>query len=93
MYQVSFKDNDGFNKCGMWYAPMEIAVANIDNELSQEEIENKCEDYALLCPCISLEDSLNECYTVVFKSWKYRFPSKTRATPELSMQMFLSTLN
>ena len=93
IFKVSFKDNDGFNKCGLWYAPIEISVANIGNEITQKDIQSRCVDYVLLCPCISADDSLNECYTVIFKSWRYRYVSGIESVPELSKNMFLSTLN
>ena len=33
LYQVSFNDDEGFNKCGIWYAPVDIEIVNENNEL------------------------------------------------------------
>ena len=34
LYEISFIEEYGFNKCGIWYAPIEICVVNVGAEMS-----------------------------------------------------------
>ena len=91
LYLVTFNDDNGFNKCGVWYAPMEITVANVDDELSQEQIQRRSIDFAILCPCLSDDSDLRTCYAVLYKNWKYRSRHGTQSFPKLSKHLFRST--
>ena len=93
LYQVSFLDNDGFNKMGLWYAPIEISIANIGNEKTQAEIDNMTEVYAILYPCISRNRFLKNCYSTICHNWKYRNKHNVLVLPELSINLFLSSIN
>ena len=53
LFKVSFLDDVGFNKCGIWYAPVQIAVANVGKEMTQSEISILASDYAIMCPCVT----------------------------------------
>ena len=91
LYLITFNDEEGFNKCGIWYAPIEITVANVDDELTQKQINNLASDYAILCPCVSDDPYLSTCYSVLYKSWKYRNRNRTQSFPYLSKNMFDKT--
>ena len=93
LFLVTFNDNDGFNKCGMWYAPLEITVANIDNELFPIDIKKKAIDYAILCPCVNDDLNLNSCYAVIYKSWKSRSRTELQSFPYLSNPLFQNTFS
>ena len=93
LYLITFKDHEGFNKCGMWYAPIEVTIANVDDELTQNEIEQKSIDFAILCPCVSDDSNLNSCYTVFYKSWKLRSRKYSQSFPYISKHLFRSTFS
>ena len=92
LFKVSFIDDLGFNKCGMWYAPVEVAIVNVGMELSQNEIKDMAIDYGILCPCLSNNRSMRKSYTVVCKSWKYRDKYNRLLLPNLSTNLFLLSL-
>ena len=91
LYLITFNDDEGFNKCGIWYAPLEITVANVDEELTQHQINSLCIDYAILCPCVSSDPYLSSCYSVLYKSWKYRNKNTSQSFPYLSKNLFEKT--
>ena len=84
LYLITFNDDEGFNKCGIWHAPVEITVANVNDELSQHQINNLCEDYAI----VSSDPYLSSCYSVLYKSWKYRDKKSSKSFPYLSNNLF-----
>ena len=93
LHQISFLDDDGFNKMGLWYAPIEIAVANIGNELTQVEIDNMAEVYGLLYPCISKNFHFKKCYSTICHNWTYRNKHNVLCLPDLSINLLMSLLN
>ena len=90
--EIKFDDKEGFNKCGLWYAPINLTVSFSNKELSKENIDINVIDYALLIPCISSHEELNSCYTVVTKKWKTRITAAKLAFPALSFDFISSTL-
>ena len=93
LFQVSFQDDVGFNKCGLWYAPIETAIANVNAEMTQEEINCIAEDYAILCPCLTRNEQLQLSYTVICKSWKYRNKYNVLSLPDVSVNFFRRTFH
>ena len=93
LYLVTFRDSEGFNKCGMWYAPLEISIANVNDELSQEQIHNLSSDFAILIPCVSHNSDLKSCYSVIFKSWTYRNRNNDNSLPRISKRLFKNTFH
>ena len=93
LFQVSFLDDEGFNKCGLWYAPIQIAIANLGDEMSQEEIYTLADDYAILSPCISNNHAFRLSFGVICKSWRYRDKNNILSLPTISKSLFVSTLN
>ena len=92
LFEVRFVDNDGFNKCGMWYAPIEVNIVNEGNTFTPMEIDEMAEDYAILCPCISNNVSLQKYYAIICKSWKYRDKFDDLRLPSLSINLFKGTI-
>ena len=90
--QIQFDDREGFKKCGLWYAPIDIKVSLPNRECMKGDIENIIVDYALLVPCISPHEVLNSCYTVITKSWKTRITSAKLSFPALSFDFISSTI-
>ena len=93
LFQVSFLDDVGFNKCGIWYASVEIAVANVGKEMTQSEIDFLANDYGILCPCVTNNRTLRKQYSVICRSWKYRDKYNRLSLPCASINLFLSTLS
>ena len=93
LYQISFCDDQGFNKGGIWYAPIEMAVSNVGEEWTQSEIDNNAEDYGILCPCITSNYRLRLSYCVICKSWKYRNKYNALSLPNISYNLFRSTFD
>ena len=81
---VQFQDNLGFNKCGLWYAPLSFDDTVPLTNLSRARVNKMATDYAVLCPCISSVDDLNICYTVFTRNWKYRIAPNILSHPTLS---------
>ena len=93
LFQIVFRDEEGFNKCGMWYAPIKIII---DSELEYSTLDlinDMVLDYALLCPCISKHTSLSCCYTAITKEWRYRNEDGIHNLPTISKQFTRSILN
>ena len=67
---MRFIDNDGFNTCKMWYAPITATIVNEETTFTQSELHEMAEDYAILCPCISQNHALNRYFTIICKSWR-----------------------
>lgn len=84
LISVTFKDNEGFNKCGIWYAPSSFNDSPNVTNISRGEVDNMATDYAVLCPCISHVDELNICYTILTRNWKYRIAPNCLSYPILS---------
>ena len=93
LFQVLFVDNDGFNRCGMWYAPIEVSLVNNDGIYTQNEVHLMSEDFAILCPCITNNEVLKLSYTVICKSWRYRNKYNELMLPSLSTNFFRSTID
>ena len=91
-FKVDFLDDFGFNKCGVWYAPIEISLSTNEKQITQEDINNPCSLYGILCPCISRWTHLRHSYAVICNNWKYRDKHNVISLPEVSMNLFLSTL-
>lgn len=81
MHEIVFDDEEGFNKCGIWYAPIEVKESASHMEMTKAKIENIVIDYVLLLPCISEHEDLNRCYTVLCKSWKTRTTASKLSFP------------
>ena len=92
LYKIDFLDETGFNKCGIWYAPIEICVVNIGNEMFQEEVNESSEIYGILCPCVSSNIHLKHTYSVICSNWKYRGKYDILSLPDISMNLFFSLL-
>ena len=93
LWEVKFFDNEGFNKCGMWYSPIEIFLVNNDENLTQHDIHLLSDDFAVLCPCISSNKQLHKYYTVICQSWKYRNKYNELSFPSLSEFLFESSID
>ena len=89
LYCVNFVDQDGFNKCGLWYAPISISTECLPEQFTRDQINNMLYDYAILCPCISSEPILQKCYTAFSKKWQYRIMRNQHQLPELSYDFIL----
>ena len=35
LFEVTFVDNEGFNKCGLWYTPIHITIVNNGETFTQ----------------------------------------------------------
>ena len=90
--EVLFQDKEGFNKCGLWFAPIEVSTLSLSKECTKEEITLSIIDYALLIPCISSHDLLNCCYTVISKNWKTRTTASKLSLPMFSFDFVASTI-
>ena len=88
LFQILFNDKEGFNKCGMWYAPISLAVFPVRESWSQPDIDAMADDYVILCPCISANDSFRLSYAVISRSWKYRNKHNDLSLPLLSQTLF-----
>ena len=53
LHEIKFCDADGFNKCGVWYAPITIEGSPDNKSLDRGSINEMASDFAILCPCIS----------------------------------------
>ena len=93
LHSISFDDTDGFNKMGMWYAPISVSSLKDDHEYTPQEIYEMAYDFALVIQCISKFSLLRKCYTVLTQSWKYRNEYGEHSYPLLSKDFFLSTYN
>ena len=93
LYEIQFNDDKGFNKCGIWYAPIDIFVVNVGNELSADAIDNRSEVYGLLCPCISSNVHFKYSYCVICSNWKYRDKHNVLSLPEVSINLFRSSID
>ena len=91
--EVIFFDKEGFNKCGLWYSPIQVASSSFSKKVTKAEINNSIIDYALLIPCISSHEFLNCCYTVISKTWKTRTTASKLSLPMLSFDFLTSTIN
>ena len=89
---IRFCDEDGFNKCGMWYAPIMILKNNTLGTFTKKELNDMAHDFGLLCPCISKYPSLRACYTAFTKDWYYRTNLGSHELPVLSKEFFLNTI-
>ena len=89
LYCINFDDNDGFNKCGLWYAPISISTECLPEQYTRDRINNMLSDYAILAPCISSEPTLRSCYTVFSKKWQYRIMRNQHQSPKLSHDFIL----
>ena len=93
LHEISFQDNFGFNKCGIWYAPIRlIPVVAEGYSFSQRDVNSMADDYGILCPCISKSETLRLAYTVICQSWKYRSRHNELIHPSLSTNLFCSTI-
>ena len=92
-FKVKFLDDFGFNKCGVWYAPIEISLSTEGEQMTQEDINNSSSLYGILCPCVSRSLHLRHSYAVICNNWKYRDKHNVISLPEVSMNLFLSTLH
>ena len=92
LYEILFNEEYGFNKCGLWYAPIEICVINIGSEITKEEIDDGTEIYGIMCPCISDNIEFKNCYAVICSNWKYRGKNNIIALPDISMNLYNSIL-
>ena len=88
LYLVTFDDEEGFNKLGLWYAPVTIQPFNENNHFSQNEVDTLAIDYCLLFQCLTKYPLLRNCYTVITKSWKYRTNKDELTFPMLSHGLF-----
>ena len=88
LFQILQNDNEGFNKCGMWYAPISLSVFPLREFWSQHDIDSMADDYVILCPCISANDSFRLSYAVISRSWKYRNKHNDLSLPLLSQTLF-----
>ena len=88
LHEIMFHDKDGFNKCGLWYAPLTISMTTDDRLYSQEDVYDMSIDFAILCPCISKYPSLKNCYTAITKEWNYRTNTGLHVPPEVSLNFF-----
>ena len=93
MHEIKFDDEEGFNKCGIWYTPIEIKDSPSYVEMSKEKIQNLVIDYVLLLPCISEHEILNRCYTVLSRSWKARTTASKLAFPSISFDFVSETIH
>ena len=93
LFEIKFFDNDGFNKCGMWYAPIETFPVTGGEALTQHDIHLMADDFAILCPCIASNKHLQTYYTVICRSWKYRNKYNELTSPSLSEYFFESTID
>ena len=93
MHEIKFDDEEGFNKCGIWYTPIEIKDTPSYVEMSKEKIQNLVIDYVLLLPCISEHEILNRCYTVLSRSWKTRTTASKLAFPSISFDFASETIH
>ena len=93
LYEVKFCDSDGFNKCGVWYAPITIESSPAFNRLDRGSINEMACDYAILCPCISSIPELKSCYTAFTKNWQYRIRSSSCSHSMISYNFVITTIN
>ena len=92
MHEILFNDEEGFNKCGVWYAPIEVRISTSDAEMTKAKINNIVVDYVLLLPCISDHEDLNCCYTVISREWKTRTTASKLTFPLLSFDFLSYTI-
>ena len=93
LHLITFDDTDGFNKMGLWYAPLSVNIKKDTQEYSPKEIHETAYDFGLVCQCLSKFPLLRKCYTVVTQSWKYRNEDGDHCLPLLSKDFFLNTYN
>ena len=84
LFTVKFEDVNGFNKCGLWYAPITISTSPLPEKYTRHSINEMASDYGILCPCITSDPNLKCCYTAFSKNWKYRIMSNKHSLPVLS---------
>ena len=92
LYKVTFLDDLGYNKCGVWYAPIELSLANENNTISQKDINHFSLIYGILCPCVSRSFHLKSSYAVICNNWKYRDKHNVLSLPEVSVNLFHSSI-
>ena len=90
LHTVVFDDDNGFNKCGMWYAPITIIRSKAYTNVRKMEIQSMSTDFGILCPCISKNNAYNNCYAMFTKEWKYRSKFGSISFAALSSNLFLS---
>ena len=93
LYEVQFQDSDGFNKCGVWYAPICIKNQPSSHTYDRGTINEMACDYAILCPCISLISELKTCYTLFTKNWQYRIRPSECIHSMMSYDFVFSIIN
>ena len=93
LFKVAFDDKSGFNKCGLWYAPLHIDSVPLSNTYDRGFINEMACDFAILCPCISSVPDLKSCYTLFSKNWQYRTSSFSSDYPTFSYNFILSIFN
>ena len=89
LHRINFADEEGFNKCGLWYAPISISTECLPGQYSRDKISDMLSDYAIAAPCISSEPTLRCCYTVFSKQWQYRIMRNQHQSPKLSHEFIL----
>ena len=92
LFSITFDDSEGFNKMGMWYAPISVVPVKDDEEYTPQEISDMATDFGIVCQCVSKFPLLSQCYTVVTQCWKYRNDVGEYSFPMLSKDFFLSTI-
>ena len=92
LYEVIFVDDEGFNKCGLWYAPIAVKAINNGQSYTQDEVSDMTDDFAILCPCISEINAMKMSFTLICKSWKYRNKHNELSYPSLSKHFFSTTI-
>ena len=93
LHHIAFDDKEGFNKCGLWYAPFQFEISSDAVEYTKNEIDTMVVDYALMLPCMSCHDFLSCCYAVISREWKTRTTASKLSLPMLSYDFVSSTID
>ena len=93
LFSISFDNKSGFNKCGLWYAPINIESVPLPETYDRGSINEMACDYAILCPCISSVPELKCYYTSFSKKWQYRTKSSSSTYPMMSNNFILSLID
>ena len=89
-YNVYFDDDLGFHKYNLWFAPIIIKEVDSDKNPSFSEMQNMCEQSALLISIHSNDNSSGTLhgYTLLSSNWLVRTQTGTLELPKISRELF-----